>query len=156
MAVLEYCQSHAAGASYSGEGTSIKESITGVISDMLQVDSSSRPSTAQLFESFTRFYQVSQKTESLAVSPPLIRPPIETNTEDWSPKMSWISLKPDSSPTVFRVYDQKPGTDWLVLHVIVNKPNTRIVIVSCDDNQQNYYIKLRDIRQENHFVPIRA
>lgn len=43
---------------------------------------------------------------------------------------------------MFCVYDEKSDTDFLILHVIVNRPNTRVALVSCDDEQQNFSVKL--------------
>ena len=143
-AVLEYCQSPATlTVLHPSEDNTAKRSITTAISDLLQVDSSLRPSAAQLYASFSRYYQLCQKTESVTVSPPTPRLHLAADIDDWSPKLSWISPpKSDSPPTVFHVCGERPGTDWLVLHVVVNKPNNRIVLVSCDDNQENFSIKL--------------
>jgi hypothetical protein len=141
-AVLEYCQSSVPLTLHPSEDNTAKRSTTNAISDMLQVDMSLRPSASRLCDSFSRYYQLCQKMEPLPVSPPIAHLP---DIDDWSPKLSWISPKPDSPPTVFRVAGERPGTDWVLLHVVVNRPNTRIVLVSCDDNQENFSVKLCNI-----------
>ena len=36
-------------------------------------------------------------------------------------------------------YSKKPGTDWLVLHIVINGP-TFIILLSCDDDQENFAV----------------
>lgn len=67
------------------------------------------------------------------------------DSEDWEGKLSWIAPEPDSPLTVFHAFSEKPGSDWLVLHVIVNKANTRIVLLSCDDAQEIFSVKLYNL-----------
>src|SRR5271170_4950952 len=142
-AVLEYGQSPVPLTVPPSEDNTAERSITSAISDMLQVDSSLRPSATQLSASFSRYYQLCQRTGPVTVSPRTAGLPMEADIDDWSPKLSWISPpRPDSPPTVFHVCGERPGTDWLVLHVVVNKPNNRLVLVSCDDNQENFSVKL--------------
>lgn len=123
--------------------------ITSTVHDMLQVIPSLRPSASKMHSLFSRYYQLVSNVSPTSPSLRLDRLSLESDSfsdsEDWEGKLSWIPSNPDSPVPVFRTYDQKPGTDWFVLHVIINKPNNRIVLVSCDEDQENFSIKLYNL-----------
>jgi tetratricopeptide (TPR) repeat protein len=62
--------------------------------------------------------------------------------EDWHPKLSWAVPNPPTK-AVFRRIGETPATDWNVVGVIVNKPNTRVLFISCHDSDPTIFsIKL--------------
>lgn len=55
--------------------------------------------------------------------------------EDWNPKLSWAVPNPPTK-AVFRRIGETPraATEWNVVGVTVNRPNTRVLFISCQDS----------------------
>lgn len=77
-----------------------------------------------------------------------IKPGPPRGHEDWENKLSWAQPNPAYSADFHYYHETPPTTDWNVLAAIVNKPNTRLAVISYDSAQENVNIKLCTLSAE--------
>jgi len=107
------------------------------ISQTFEINPSSRPTAAELYQMISQYSRIPSQESTLLVTPP----PEPSDTEDWGGNLPWAQPNPTSF-ALFRHYGSTPATDWVVFTVVVNRRNTRIVIVSSDVEQETLSIKL--------------
>ena len=136
IAVLEYRQFKLP-LTIQCDETFDKLSITSAILQTLEINPSLRPTAAELHHKFSCNTRITSQQSTLSVIQSLDAP----DAEDWGGNLSWAQPNLKSFP-VFGRYGSTTPTNWVVLAVVVNRPNTRITIISSDAEQETLSIKL--------------
>jgi WD40 repeat protein len=113
------------------------------ILEMLQMAPESRPTSARLYTSFSRYYRDSAKASQPGKLEIVTSLP---ESEEWrTEKLTWAEPNTD---VVFVDDTVTEGTEWTVLAAIVNKPTTRVATISIDDGHIHQSVKLWNITGE--------
>jgi hypothetical protein len=139
-ATLEYYSSNATPSSLVLDIVFKKDSITTVLHDMLHREPGIRPSAilCSTFSQFSRNCLDQKKNAGLHVP----NQPVEIADDDWELGFSWTNRDADAEPVIFSLEGEKQVTGCTVLDAIINKPNSRIVLLCADDDDDRLVVKL--------------